>query len=34
MIAALFLLAQAVDPAVTKAKPLEAPRAVAPSAST
>jgi len=34
MIAALLLLAQAVDPAVTKAKPLAAPRAAAPSAST
>jgi uncharacterized protein (DUF1330 family) len=34
MIAALLLLAQAVDPAVTKARPLEAPRAAAPSAST
>lgn len=32
--AALLLLAQAVDPAVTKAKPLEALRAAAPSAST
>ena len=34
MIAELLLLAQAVDPAVTPAKPLEAPRAAAPSSST
>ena len=34
MITALLFLAQAVDPAVTKAKPLEALRAAAPSSST
>lgn len=32
--AALLLLAQAVDPATTPARPLAAPRAAAPSAST
>jgi uncharacterized protein (DUF1330 family) len=34
VIEALLLLVQAVDPVVTEAKPLEAPRAAAPSSST
>lgn len=34
MITALLFLAQAVDPAVTRDRPLDAPRAAAPSAST